>query len=433
VTSVAHRLAALISLVVLVVIGVAHAAAPPVQPGFDGSPEVSPNGDWLLFQRFYGGGSRYTPPDTTLRIARADGTAERELVGRRPWPSLIALWTPDNLIEVVLSQPDGSLSTTLRRPEDGTVVRQLPIAPSAWSRDGNWIAYVRDRELYVGRSDGSSSRLLATVPELGTIGAGEFSPDSTRLTYAVHPSSGPARSEVVRIDGTGRVVLKVALVVWPGTWSPDGSAVVLMAQGDPGRPNRYDPPRAYVIGANGSNPHRIAPGYSSGPDWSPRGDWITYVRQTPTRLRDLYDIMIVRPNGTGRRRVVRTDGAGGTWLADGRHLLTVGSGACRRAGVLEIDAFTRTVKRLTNRCRIDGTPRADTIQGTPLRDLIDGRGGSDKIVGGGGDDRISGGSGNDIVVSRDRYRDTVRCGTGFDHVVADYRDRIDRDCERVRR
>ena len=129
--SVTHRLAALIVLVVLTVIGVAHAGSTPVQPGFYGSPKVSPNGNWLLFERFYGGGSRYTPPDTTLRIAHADGTAERELVGRRIWGSLDALWTPDNLIEVVLSQPDGSLSATLRRPEDGTIVRQLPVAPRA--------------------------------------------------------------------------------------------------------------------------------------------------------------------------------------------------------------------------------------------------------------------------------------------------------------
>jgi hypothetical protein len=113
--------------------------------------------------------------------------------------------------------------------------------------------------------------------------------------------------------------------------------------------------------------------------------------------------------------------------------LSLGSGACRRSGILEIDAFTRTVKRLTNRCRIDGTPRADDLRGTPLRDLIEGRGGNDKIVGGGGDDRISGGSGNDAISSRDRFRDTVRCGPGVDSVVADSRDRVARDCERVRK
>jgi Ca2+-binding RTX toxin-like protein len=142
--------------------------------------------------------------------------------------------------------------------------------------------------------------------------------------------------------------------------------------------------------------------------------------------------MLARPDGSDRHVVVRTNGAGATWLADGRHVLSVGSGGCRRYGILEIDAFARTVKRLTNRCRIDGTPRADDLRGTPLRDLIDGRGGADKIVGGGGDDRISGGPGADTIVSKDRYRDAVRCGPGTDHVVADYRDWVASDCERVR-
>jgi hypothetical protein len=424
------RLAAPIVVLAALVAGVGFAAPRPVEPGFDTAPKVSPNGSWLLFQRLYGG-SRYSPPDTSLRIARADGTAERELVARRRF--LDARWTPDNLVQVALLQEDGTVVMTLRRPEDGTVVRQLPVNPAAWSADGKWIAYVDDRMLYVAGPDGSNARAVATAPALGVVGAGEFSPDSTRLTYTVIPPSGPDRSEVVRIDGSGRVLLKEALVISPGDWSPDGSAVVLMAQGDPGRPNRYDPPRAYVIGADGSNPHRIAPGFSSGPEWSPRGDWIAYLRQTPTRLQDLYDIMIVHPNGTGRRRVVRTAGAGGAWLADGRHLLSVGSGACRRSGVLEIDAFARTVKRLTNRCRIDGTPRGDDLRGTPLRDLIDGRGGRDKIVGGGGNDRISGGTGDDTIVSKDRYRDTVGCGPGVDSVLDDYRDRIGRDCEHLRR
>jgi Tol biopolymer transport system component len=424
------RLALIFVPVVVVFAGLGHAAPRPVEPGFDIAPQVSPNGSWLLFQRLYGG-SRYSAPDTSLRIARADGTAERELVARRPF--LDALWTPDNLVQVILPQQDGSLLTTLRRPEDGSVVRQLPVAPRAWSPNGNWIAFVDDRGLYVAAPDGSQARLLATAPELGWIGAGEFSPDSTRLTYIVGGPAAPDRSEVVGIDGTSRVVLKEAPVVSPGKWSPDGTAVVLMAQGDPGRPNRYDPPRAYVIGADGSNPHRIAPGFSSSPDWSPLGDWIAYLRQTATPTRDLDDIMIVRPSGTDRRRVVRTGGAGGTWLADGRHLLSIGSGACRRSGVVEIDAFARTVTRLTNRCRIDGTPRADDLRGTPLRDLIDGRAGADKIVGGGGDDRISGGPGDDTIVSKDRYRDSVRCGPGVDSVVADDRDRIARDCEHARR
>ena len=428
--SVMLRLAAFFVPVAVICAGLCQAANSPVQPGFDGAPHISPDGKWLLFRRYFGGGSRYTPPDTTLRIATANGRADRELVGRRLWVSLEARWTPDNLVEVVLSESNGSVSTTLRRPEDGSVVRDLSVAPRAWSPDGNWIAYVDDRVLYVARLDGSQARPVASAPELGWIGAGEFSPDSTRLTYVVGQLDAPDRSEVVRIDGTDRHVLREAPVVAPGEWSPDGGAVVLTAQNDTGH---YRPPRTWVMNADGTSPHTIGPGFADSPDWSPNGAWIAYDRQTSTKTRDLHDLMIVRPNGTGRRGVVRTGGGGGTWLADGRYLLAVGSGACRRSGILEIDAFARTVKRLTNRCRIDGTPQADDLRGTPLRDLIDGRGGPDAIVGGGGDDRISGGPGNDTIVSKDRYRDSVGCGPGADRVVADYRDRIAGDCERIRR
>src|SRR4029077_320746 len=116
---------------------------------------------------------------------------------------------------------------------------ELSVAPRAWSPDGNWIAYVDDRVLYVARPDGSQARPVASAPELGWIGIGEFSPDSTRLTYVVGLLDPPDRSEVVRIDGTDRHVLHAAPVVASGEWSPDGASVVLMAQNDTGH---YRPP-----------------------------------------------------------------------------------------------------------------------------------------------------------------------------------------------
>jgi hypothetical protein len=313
------RAAAFVLPVVAVFAGLCQAAQAPVQPGFDTAAQTSPNGSWLLFQRFYGGGSRYTPPDTTLRIARADGTAERELVGRRV--SLVALWTPDNLVEVILSQQDGTFLTTLRRPEDGAVVRQLPVAATAWSPDGNWIAYVQDRGLYVAHPDGSEPRVLSTAPERGWVGTGEFSPDSTRLSYVVGQGLPDAqiRSEVVRIDGTERHLLRQGPVISTGKWSPDGNALVLMAQNDAGR---YRPPRVYVVSADGSSTHAIAPGHAESPDWSPLGDWITYERQTSTKTQDLHDIMIVRPNGP--------TGAGSSALVEAAAPGSPTAGTCSR-------------------------------------------------------------------------------------------------------
>jgi hypothetical protein len=422
------RFAALTALAVMAVLaGSAGGAVRSVQPGSDVNAQMSPDGRWLLFERLYGG-SRYTAPDTTLRIAGADGSNERELVSRTR--AVGALWTPDNLVQVTLPKA----ATVLRRPDDGSIVRTMTVAPVAWSPDGRWIAYLDNnaRDLYVSAPDGSSKRLLASVPEGHFISAGTFSPDSTRLTYSLYGGlDGPDRSEVVRIDGTDHRLLRQASLAAPGKWSPAGDAVVVGLQNDVA--GHYRPPRVYVVGADGSNAHPIAPGFATSPDWSARGDWILYLRQRNTHHQDIYELMIARPDGGDRRVVVRTDSAGGRWLADGRHVLSVGSGGCRRYGILEIDVFARTVTRLTNRCRITGTSQADVLNGSPLRDLIDGLGGNDTIVGGGGDDRLSGGAGDDTIRSRDRYRDTVLCGPGRDVVVADRADRVEKDCERVKR
>jgi Tol biopolymer transport system component len=422
------RFAALLALAVMAMLaGSAGGALRTAQPGSDVHGQMSPDGRWLLFERYYGG-SRYTAPDTSLRIAHADGSEDRELVPRTR--ALRAIWTPDNLVQVTL--PDAA--TVLRRPDDGSVVRTMPVAPVAWSPDGRWIAYLDNngRDLYVSAPDGSDKRLLASVPERHFVSVGAFSPDSTRLTYSLYGGlEGPDRSEVVRLDGTGRHLLKEASSVAPGTWSPAGDAVVLNLQNDSA--GHYRPPRVYVVNADGSNAHPLAPGFATAPDWSPLGDWIVYLRQRNTRREDIYELMIARPDGSDRHVVVHTDGAGGTWLADGRHVLSVGSGGCRRYGILEIDVFARTVKRLTNRCSIVGTSGNDILRGTPLRDLVDGRGGNDTVVGGGGNDRLAGGSGNDTIRSRDRYRDTVLCGPGRDLVVTDYRDQVGRDCEVVTR
>ena len=99
---------------------------------------------------------------------------------------------------------------------------------------------------------------------------------------------------------------------------------------------------------------------------------------------------------------------------------------------------------------IHGTKRADSLRGTADGDWIDGRGGRDRIdgragkdcvrggkqaddlEGGPNKDRLSGGGGDDRIVSRDGKRDLVECASGRDTVIADRRDRVDENCERVR-
>ena len=88
---------------------------------------------------------------------------------------------------------------------------------------------------------------------------------------------------------------------------------------------------------------------------------------------------------------------------------------------------------------IKGTPRADVLRGTDRADVIRGRGGNDRLFGRGGKDRLIGGGGKDRLIGgggRDRVvggggKDRIVCGRARDTALADARDRIDTDCERV--
>jgi hypothetical protein len=91
---------------------------------------------------------------------------------------------------------------------------------------------------------------------------------------------------------------------------------------------------------------------------------------------------------------------------------------------------------------LTGTAFADVLRGLGGNDRLNGRGGADKLYGGRGNDTLTGGTGldlldagpgNDRLLARDRGRDTIRCGSGRDSVLADRTDRVARDCESVKR
>ncbi len=86
------------------------------------------------------------------------------------------------------------------------------------------------------------------------------------------------------------------------------------------------------------------------------------------------------------------------------------------------------------------------LAGGSGNDVVLGGQGSDNIVGGDGndllvdgnlressEDKVAGGDGNDVidVVNRPAVKDLVACGGGFDRVLADRKDTVARDCEKV--
>jgi hypothetical protein len=102
---------------------------------------------------------------------------------------------------------------------------------------------------------------------------------------------------------------------------------------------------------------------------------------------------------------------------------------------------TKPATQLPRGVRKTGTARRDVLVGTRFDDVLGGLGGNDVLrglagndllYGGAGSDTVEGGAGNDLLAGGPG-RDTIRCGAGKDRVTADRRDRVAKDCERVRR
>jgi hypothetical protein len=140
-------------------------------------------------------------------------------------------------------------------------------------------------------------------------------------------------------------------------------------------------------------------------------------------------------------------GGGDRNTADNRAMLTLqvdASSTPPQAAPNRPSSRTRGVTRTGTSARdvLVGTAHADRLRGRGGADRLAGRAGADRLAGGAGGDRLlggtgpdvlDGGSGDDSIAAADGARDRIRCGRGRDAVVADRRDSVARDCERVRR
>jgi Ca2+-binding RTX toxin-like protein len=82
---------------------------------------------------------------------------------------------------------------------------------------------------------------------------------------------------------------------------------------------------------------------------------------------------------------------------------------------------------------IRGKAGIDELYGGRGNDTVRGGPQSDRISGGFGSDDLFGGGGNDTISAADGYKDVVNCGFGNDRAYVDKRDRVNEDCEDVRR
>jgi TolB protein len=195
------------------------------------------------------------------------------------------------------------------------------------SPDGRLIAFAHsgaDNGIWLMNADGSGQRLLTRggehpvwSPDGRTIafngpGPGDCPPPGLRCGHTVAVWA-------VRVDGSA--LRRLGAASRNASWSPDSRRVALEGGIDP----YGDAHGILVMNADGTNARWIA---SAGahPAWSPNGRLIAY--DAPRAIE------VVRPNGTGRRRLAM--GASPIWAPGGNRLAYL---CGRRTGAPQISAL----------------------------------------------------------------------------------------------
>ena len=273
--------------------------------------------------------ARFDPllDDNVIYTVNPDGSHERQVL---PLALGCPHWSPDGTRIVTCGGPANS-ATTLINPDDGSY-RLLPMpdpdnlftACPVMSPDAERLACEGIGQtdpslngIYTIRtSDGGGLRRITSPPDGDDI-PGDFSPDGKRLVFARWVDDEPVGVFVTEIDGSGLVQISPPdLLVddagFAGSWSPDGSQILFVGRASDGAHKEI-----WIVGADGSSPHRFEMSPACGgsfsdassagcysPAWSPDGSMIVFTRSSWNGKTE--NIYIVNADGTGPQQV--TDG-----------------------------------------------------------------------------------------------------------------------------
>jgi Tol biopolymer transport system component len=221
------------------------------------------------------------------------------------------------LTGVAGAAPDVSTGRTEAQKEGGTFGPPIrdQVGEGAWAPDGRTVTFARVLKrrtlLMVVDVVSGRTRTIAELPrDPDRVAESSFSSDGRLIGVVVY-------FRLYVFDTRGRVVLDGLRGVRSFAFSPTGDQVAIT----PGKPPYYGdgvspprpPPRVVVFDLQSRQSRQLT---KNGlfPHWSSLGDWIVFVRERPHP--DSCDLYVIRPNGAGAHRLVRSV-CDYRWSADG--------------------------------------------------------------------------------------------------------------------
>jgi Tol biopolymer transport system component len=210
----------------------------------------------------------------------ADGTGLTRLTGS-PWPEFDATWSPDGARIAFRSERNGDSEIWLMNADGSDPHRLARGISPAWSPDGSKIAYASpgDQPCPPGRGPRCSGLSIMTTDGSGQhrlpqTDGGEYpswSPDGKRIAFNSN-LSGDHLMYIVDVDGSHVVDLSRVGEGWQVDWSPDGRSILFTSHRD--HPDNYTD--IYVMRPDGSGVKRLTHNRAYTPAWSPDGSHIVF-------------------------------------------------------------------------------------------------------------------------------------------------------------
>jgi len=215
--------------------------------------------------------------------------------------------------QIVAVDPYHPTNRIVLGPSNG----QLPIA---WSRDGSRLLLGSASALYVMNADGSEMQL--THNDGGVGAGGSFSPDGTKVVYVGYRSSMSGLYVVDVRGGAPRLIASSggsSDLEYPA-WSPDGSRIAYAVYQNMASPS-FGKDEIWTMRSDGTDQRRLVDmgqcgthqfaGCTNGVAWSPDGSRLAF--------HSAGGIFIMGGNGSGLHRISK-DGGQPSWSPDGSRI-----------------------------------------------------------------------------------------------------------------